>query len=508
MVIMMKMTRFVNHLSESTDEGAPARMKFIANLIVKHYKSILTVFILLAIVSTVLLFQVNVNGDMTKYLPESSSARQGIDIINEEFPPASTFTLMFQNLADDRKQAVADDLRGVDGVELVAYDDTGDYNNGDYTLYEITVSGAASTDEAAATVERVRGMYADDTVFISGDAAGNTAIERIPTLMLVAGLILMAVLFLMGASWFEPVLLLITVGIAILLNMGTNVIFESVSEITYSIAAILQLCLSIDYSIMLLSRYQQEKAPGVPRQEAMKRALTNAVTAISGSSITTIVGMLALTLMSFAIGMDLGLVLAKGVFFSLLCIFTVLPALVIIFDGTLEKTKKKAFMPKMTKIGAFEHKARYAILGVFVLLLVGGFFLRSNVNITYSLSDYYEVNKYFSVSNPLVVVYDNDEEDIVAPVLDALQADERIGSVDSYATTLGKEYTAGTFAELTGMNQIPRLPAFPGLRRGQRPAVRADRLHSNGGRPKPDVPNHVPGGRAGAADRSGRRVCG
>ncbi|HPF87928.1 MAG TPA: efflux RND transporter permease subunit [Candidatus Limiplasma sp.] len=429
-------------------------MKTLANLIVKGNKIILFLFILLAIAGGVLMFQVNINADMTQYLPDSSDAKQGVAILDEEFPAASTFTLMFKDLADDRKQAVYEELQTVDGVQLVSWDDTDRYNSGEYTLYEITVSSRAASDEAQATVERVEALYPDDTLYVSGDAPGNTALSRLPVMLIVAGALLLLVLFIMGTSWVEPLLFLITIGIAILLNMGTNILFDSVSEITYSIAAILQVVLSIDYSIMLLTRYRLEKSKGGTKQEAMARALQNGFTAISGSSLTTIVGMLALTLMSFTIGMDLGLVLAKGVFFSLLCIFTVMPALVLIFDSAMEKTKKKTFLPKMVKVGAFEHKGRYVILAVFALLLVGSFFLRNNVDITYSMSNYYEVNDVFAVSNPIVVIYDNDDEAAIAPLLTELAADARIDSVDSYATTLGKEYTADEFAELTGMNSM------------------------------------------------------
>ncbi|HPJ03805.1 MAG TPA: MMPL family transporter [Candidatus Limiplasma sp.] len=429
-------------------------MKSIAYHIVKSHKLILILFTLLAVASVVLMFQVNVNSDMTEYLPESSPAKQGVAIINEEFSPASTFTLMFEGLADERKQAVAEEIQAVDGVMLVDYDDSGQYNNGDYTLYEITVEAAASSDEAKAIVSSVTDLYEDDTFYVAGDAAGNTIIDAIFTLLIVAGALLMLILFIMCSSWLEPFLFLVTIGIAILINMGTNIIFGSVSEITYSIAAILQVCLSIDYSIMLLSRYRQEKEKGGTKYQAMRRALHKGVTAISGSSITTIAGMLALTLMSFTIGMDLGLVLAKGVLLSLICILTVLPALVLIFDEALDKTLKKAFLPKMTKVGAFEHKGRYVILAVFVLLLVGSFFLRNNVNITYSMADYYEVNKHFAVSNPIVVIYDNEDEAAIAPELEALLADERIDGVDSYSTTMQKEYTAAEFAQLADINAL------------------------------------------------------
>ena len=452
---MMNGAGLINKLSADTTTKEFAHfMRHIANLIVKGHKIILLLFLLLAAAGAVLMFQVNINTDMTKYLPDDSPAKQGVSIVEEEFPAASTFTLMFTNLADDRRQAVYEELQTVEGVQLVGWDDSARYNNGGYTLYEITVSSKAASDEAQATIDRVTALFPDDTVTVSGDAAGNTIIKIMPMLLSIAGVLLLLVLFLMSSSWVEPFLFLITIGIAILLNMGTNIIFDSVSEITYSIAAILQVVLSIDYSIMLLSRYRQEKDKGLDKREAMRNALTNGFTSISGSSLTTIVGMLALTLMSFTIGMDLGLVLAKGVFFSLLCIFTVMPALILLFDRALDRTLKKAFLPKMTKIGAFEHKGRYIILAVFVLLLVGGFFLRNNVNITYSLSDYYEVNRHFDVSNPIVVLYRNEDEAAVAPELAALQADDRIGSVDSVATTMGKEYDAASFAELTGMNTM------------------------------------------------------
>ncbi|MBN1777320.1 MAG: MMPL family transporter [Clostridiales bacterium] len=429
-------------------------MKTIAKNIVKGHKLILILFTLLAVAGAVLMFQVNVNSDMTQYLPKSSPAKQGIAILNEEFSPASTFTLMFEGLADDRKQAAKEEIQGVDGVLTVAYDDTERYNSGDYTLYEITVGAAASTDAAKAIVSDVKALFSGVTIAVAGDAAGNTVIDSIMTLLIVAGALLMLILFFMCSSWLEPFLFLITIGIAILINMGSNIIFGSVSEITYSIASILQVCLSIDYSVMLLSRYRQEKEKGGTKYQAMRRALHTGMTSISGSSITTIAGMLALTLMSFTIGMDLGLVLAKGVLISLICILTVLPALVLIFDEALDKTLKKAFLPKMTKVGAFEHKGRYAILAVFVLLLAGSFFLRNGVDITYSMSNYYEVNKHFNISNPIIVIYDNGDEDAIAPELRALQEDARIDSVDSYATTMEKEYTASEFAELTGINAM------------------------------------------------------
>ncbi|MFH1880555.1 MAG: hypothetical protein ABIK64_07150, partial [Bacillota bacterium] len=131
-------------------------------MIVKGHKIILILFIVLAVAGIALMFQVNINADMTKYLPESSPAKQGVSILNGEFPPASAFTLMFESLAQERRQAVYEELQAVDGVLAVNYDATGRYNSGDYTLYEITVSGAPATDAARAVVDRVKDLFEGD----------------------------------------------------------------------------------------------------------------------------------------------------------------------------------------------------------------------------------------------------------------------------------------------------------------------------------------------------------
>ncbi|HPJ03792.1 MAG TPA: efflux RND transporter permease subunit, partial [Candidatus Limiplasma sp.] len=267
-------------------------MKTIARNIVRDRKLILILFLVLTVVSVVLMFQVNINGDLSKYLPDSSPAKQGIAIINEEFTPASTFTLMFENLPDERKQSVYEQILQTDGVLRATYDATETFNSDPYTLYEITVDAPAFTTDSKAIVADITAQFDNDTIFVSGDAAGNTAIERIPVLIGIASVLLMLVLFIMSTSWVEPLLFAVTIGVAIALNMGSNIIFDSVSEITYSIASILQVCLSIDYSIMLLTRYRQEKETAENKEQAMRRALRHGVTAISSSSITTIIGML------------------------------------------------------------------------------------------------------------------------------------------------------------------------------------------------------------------------
>jgi predicted RND superfamily exporter protein len=157
------------------------------------------------------------------------------------------------------------------------------------------------------------------------------------------------ILLLMCKSFFEPVILLVSIGIAIMINMGTNVIFESVSDMTFSIAAVFQLVLSIDYSIMLMHRFEQEYEllGKTDREKALSNAIVNAFGSISSSSITTIVGLLVLLLMTFTIGKDIGLVISKGVFFSLVCVFTVMPSLIMWFYDLLCKLNKENLKKQM-----------------------------------------------------------------------------------------------------------------------------------------------------------------
>jgi predicted RND superfamily exporter protein len=266
-------------------------------------------------------------------------------------------------------------------------------------------------------------------------------LEILPKLAIAAFVILLAILFLMCSSWLEPFIFLISIAVAILINMGTNAVFESVSDITHAIAAILQLCLSMDYSIMLLNRYKLEKQNAGSKTEAMKAALLKAFASISSSSVTTIVGMLALLFMSFTIGRDMGLVLAKGILFSLICVFTVLPALILIFDDSIRKTAKKPLHIKMDRVALFSFRANRWITGFFMLLFAFSFFLRGNVNISYTMSDYYDVNQIFTSDNTIVVLYENTEEEKIKALSDRIGENESVENISAFATTAGKEMT-------------------------------------------------------------------
>ena len=319
-------------------------MKRLANILVKFRLFFFIASVALAIFSATLIPQVTINKDQSKYLAKDSNMSQGLEIINKEFPAIElkdSFQIMFENLTRTEKLAIYEELLEFNGVTGVNYDvDSSDYNTKSYTMYIVNTEYIYDSDKVSAIINEMKETYHHYTVHAYYSGAVMDVLDRLIPMAVIIGLL---VLLVMCKSYFEPVLLLVSIGIAILINMGSNVIFESVSDMTFAISAVFQLVLSIDYSIMMLHRYEQEYAllGRTNKPKAMRNAIVNAVGSISSSSVTTIVGLLVLLLMSFTIGRDIGLVISKGVFFSLICVFTVMPTLIIWFGDIVYKFDKK-----------------------------------------------------------------------------------------------------------------------------------------------------------------------
>ncbi|MDR0813018.1 MAG: MMPL family transporter [Oscillospiraceae bacterium] len=437
-------------------------MNRISGFLVKYGKVILALFIALAAVCGMLMTKVTVNSDMTRYLPDSSPVKTGIAVLQSEFPDASLFNIMVKDLPDGDKQDAAAALGKIAHVFSVGYDGTDSYNSGEYTLFVVNLDVSAYSDEAKAAVTEAKAQLKGYKLFINGEAAGDTVIDVMPLVSGVAAALLLIILLLVSPSWVEPLLFLFSIGLAVLLNMGTNIIFPSVSSTTNAIAGILQLCLSMDYSIMLISRYRQEKANTDDKRVAMQRALGGAFVSILSSSVTTIVGMLALVFMSFSIGADLGFVLAKGVFFSLLCNFTALPALILIFDGAIAKSAKKSLHFRMDKVASGSYKIRKAVPVVFLALFVGSFFLQGLVGTSYGMESYHKVTSVFTLDNPIVVLYGRDDETAAAALAEKWSANPSVTGVDAYGTTVGKQLTAQEIAAVFPIDEAVLAQLFMG----------------------------------------------
>ncbi len=414
-------------------------MRKITNFIVKGRYIFLALFVIMAIFSLHLMTKVNINEDIMEYLPKTSETKIGKDIMEEEFPKEDTSVLnvMFKNLTN--KNDTLKKLENIKGVSSVSYENTDEYNKNKYTLYVLNVDDYADSKKASNVYN-----YVKDN-FKPAGMSGSIYDENKPILQLwIVGLAIvcaMIILIIISDSYLEPWLYLISIGIAVFINKGTNIMFDSVSSITNSIVAILQLALSMDYSIMLSNRYKQEKKIHLNKIEAMKEALYHSFKSISSSSVTTIVGLLALIFMSFTIGRDLGFVLAKGVLLSLISIFFCLPALLLMFDNLILKTQKKSPKFNLTKLGNYIYKTRYIqsilIIGIFIV----SYLLKGNIAILYTGSEQDKVGAVFKPINQVAIVYNNKYEDFISSYCKKLEKDKKIDQVLCYSNTINEELT-------------------------------------------------------------------
>ena len=416
-------------------------MKKFTDFIINKRHIILVLFIILSIISVILSQKVNINYEIAEYLPSTSETRIGMDIMEEKFKEikSSSLNVMFEDLQEEKKTEIYDKLTQIEGVDSVDYDNTENYNKDNYTLFIINVADTEDSKAASDVYSEIEEQFKDYKIYTSGSIAEkNKPVLPIWIVVLAVGCALI-ILTIMSESYVEPILFLITILMAVLLNKGSNVIFSSVSNITDSISAILQMALSMDYSIMLMDRYRQEKQKEPDKVKAMKSALYNAFTAISSSSVTTIVGLLALVFMSFTIGRDLGFVLAKGVLFSLICIFFVLPSLILMCDKLIAKTKKRSPNIKLNKVGKVSYKLRYVAIVLFLVAFVGSYLLKGNLGILYTDSQSDKISDVFEENNQMALIYKSEDEEIVEKYLKELEEKDKVNEVLGYGNTINEE---------------------------------------------------------------------
>ena len=427
-------------------------MKRLSDFIVDNKYKVLIVMLILTAICGALAFTVNINTDMTKYLPDDSSMKMGVDVMAEEFSDMQvpkTIRVMFEDMSEDDCANMLSRLEAIEYVSSVDFDvENTDYYKDGYALYILSTEYDYGSAEERSIEKTVAKEFDEHNMLYKND---NSITMDIPIRSIVVAIVLiLVVLVIMCSSWIEPILYLVAIGCAVIINTGTNCFLESISYITFAMAALLQLVLSMDYSVILMSRYQQELQTGCDKPEAMKRAVKNAFTSITASSVTTFVGLLALVFMRFKIGADLGIVLAKGVACSLLCVFTVLPALILRFDNLIEKTKKRVLKLRMNGLAKFSYRSRYILAALFVPLFIGMFFLQQNTDTAYTLATKDPIGEVFPKTSTLVILYSNEDEAKIAELSDDMAEDENIQTVLNYSTTLGRKCTATELSDMLG----------------------------------------------------------
>lgn len=416
-------------------------MKKIANFLIDRRYIVLAIMLVLTIICGVLATTVPINKDRTEYLADDSNMKHGLAIMESAFPEtenAAAIRVMFDDLTAEQITVIKTQLEAIPNVSSVTYEANDDkYNKDNHTLFVVNTDFDYTSNEEKAIEKAISERFSEYRMVYQNNALPST---ELPLEVIAFALTLAVIILLvMSHSWLDPILFLATIGIAVVINMGTNAVLPYIDEMSATICPILQLVLSMDYSIILMSRYRQEKEKHDSKFDAMKTALAGSISSIASSSLTTVVGLLALVFLSFKLGPELGIVLAKGVFISMLCVFTVLPVMILAMDKWLEKTRKKALHFPMGLLAKFSYKARYVMPAIFSVLLIGAFVLQSFTVITFTENNDDNVSHIFPKDNTVVVIYDNNDEQIINNVISEIEKDDRISSVLGYSNTLGKE---------------------------------------------------------------------
>ena len=385
---------------------------------------------------------VEVENDVTVYLPEHTETRQGLVAMNENFVTFGTAQIMVSNITYETAEEICDTIAAIEGVDMVTFDASADHFKNASALYDVSFSGG-NFDEvslnAMAQIEDKLSIY-DFSVYTMVGYDENALLQQeMSTILMVGMVIIITVLTLTSRAYMEVPVLLITFGAAALLNMGTNFLVGKISFISDSIAVVLQLALAIDYAIILCHRFSDEHETKDARESAII-ALSKAIPEIGGSSLTTVSGLAALAFMEFGIGLDMALVLIKAILLSLLSVFTLMPGLLVLFCPLIDKTKHQKLLPNITFAGKFAVKTRRVVPPLFVLLLVGAFWLSNQCPYAYSYNDlktakmserqtaYFKIKDTFGTSNMVAVVVPSGDYEAEAKILTELNERSEVKS--------------------------------------------------------------------------------
>ena len=407
----------------------------LARILIRHRHLLLILMIALGVAGVCMLPKVNIVSDMTTYLPDDSRMKHGLDSLKSSFGDidinGAGVSAMFTN--EVVHDSLATELTEFDGIAAII----GSRSNDRYTLYQFALDPSASSNEVA---DSISGRYGDSVTVET--ASVNLLPDNMMFIVTVGVGLLTLILVIMCASFIEAALFLVAIGIAVAINMGSNAFLPGVSVVTSAIAAILQLILSMDYSIILTNRYRQVREGNPDKVAAMTQALAEATPPILSSAMTTILGMSMLAFMDFKIGLDMGLVLAKGVFLSLVSIYFVLPSLILSFDELINKTAKKVPLLHTYKLAKFEVRHSIFIAVSFAILFVASYFLSKRTEISFSNTWPTEVTREFPPQNQTVLLYRTDEQEKIIPLADSLNSDPKVVTALSYPSIMLKERTA------------------------------------------------------------------
>lgn len=350
-------------------------LKKIPEGIVKLKWVFLVLFVALSIFGAVMIPHTKINYDLTGYLPANCDSSTALELLKKEFDDKGMAYVMVKDVTPEKAGEIKTRLEKVEGVATVTYVESMNYKNNS-ALYTVTLKDYDSTAGAFDAVKDVIDALSDEKAYLSGQSAFSyyTKLETEQSIMKLGIAIVVIILLVMlftSKTYFELIVLILVFGAAMAINMGTNFLFvNGISYIANLVALVLQLALSLDYSIILLHRYMEERDNGEDAKTATVTALTKGLPEILSSSLTTVAGLAALMLMTLSIGAEIGLSLAKGIVVSMATVIFFMPALLVIFDKPIQKTRHKSFVPNVTKPARAIVKARKVIVPAFLLIAI------------------------------------------------------------------------------------------------------------------------------------------
>lgn len=329
------------------------------------------IYIILAVFSTVSSNWVKVENEISKYLPDTSETRQGLDLMEDQFVTYGTVSVMIANVSYDQAENIQKGIERIEGVFSVDFDDTAEHYANGSALLGVTFEYDQNDDKCLEALDRVKEYTSGYDVYIKtdlGDTQSELIDEEMQTISVIVVIVVVTVLILTSQAYAEVPVLLITFGSAAVVQMGSNFLLGTISFVSDSVTIVLQLALSVDYAVILLNRYKEEHQ-NLDAREATIVALSKAIPEISGSSLTTIGGLVAMMFMQFKMGGDMGIVLIKSIILSLLSVFLLMPGIIMLFSGLMDKTQHKNFIPDIPFVGKFAYMTRYIIAPVFLVAI-------------------------------------------------------------------------------------------------------------------------------------------
>lgn len=449
-------------------------MKVIAKSIVKYRFFIMAVFLAAALYCGMSISKVKVNEDITAFLPEDTETRQGLTVMEDEFITYGTADIMVSNITYETAEKLAEHIGNMEHVTTVTLDDSPSHYVNSSALLSVSFDSTSDNEKIVYALSQIKDSLKDYDVYISSEIGENYSAqvaEEMGGVLLLAVSVIVFVLLFTSRSYFEVVIFGIVFIFAAVLNMGTNYLLGTISSITNSIAVILQLALAIDYSIILIHRYQDEVMKQPTEKDALIEALSKGIIEISSSSLTTISGLLALTLMHFRLGYDLGVVLTKGIIFSILSVLLLMPGLILMFPKMLKRTAHRNHVPNIELWGRFLTKSKYCFVWVFVVIIPLSIYFSSKTNYAFadstineliyseSRATMHKITDTFDDSTQIALIVPNGNYEAEKSIIKEIEKMDNVKTITGLANiesekgkVLTDKYTPRMFAELLDMD--------------------------------------------------------